>query len=86
MPQPEQIELDAHRAQLDTDVRALVDKYLAIAEWDVPGINAPLSRQLIIGAIRQALDRMDQGTPQTSHTPHMPDASGARGAPGASSA
>ena len=31
MPRPEQLELEAHREQLEIDVRRLVEKYLAIA-------------------------------------------------------
>jgi len=56
----EQLELEAHRNRLDGDVRRLVDKYLAIAEWDVPDIDEPLSRRLIIEAIRRALDGVER--------------------------
>ncbi|MFP6850759.1 MAG: hypothetical protein VCA57_18900 [Pseudomonas sp.] len=63
MSQLEQLELQAHREQLDADVQQLVDKYLAIAEWDVPEINEPLAVALIITAIRQALDRVEQASP-----------------------
>lgn len=55
---PEQMELEAHREPLEADVRRLVDKYLAIAEWDVPEIDEPLAIKLIVAAIRQALDRV----------------------------
>jgi hypothetical protein len=61
----EQLELDALRAQLETDVRHLVDKYLAIAEWDVPGIDEPLANRLIIAAIRQELDRIETALTQS---------------------
>jgi hypothetical protein len=46
----------------------LVDKYLAIAEWDVPEINEPLAVALIITAIRQALDRVEQALPAAAPT------------------
>jgi hypothetical protein len=59
MPKIEQLELEAHRAQLETDVKHLVDKYLSIAEWDVPGIDEALANRLIIAAIRLALDRVE---------------------------
>lgn len=65
MPKIEQMELEAHRAQLEADVDDLVDKYLAIAEWDVPGIDEPLANRLIITAIRQALDRVEKALPQS---------------------
>ena len=63
MAGPEQLELQAHRGQLETDLRGLVDKYLAIAEWDVPSIDEPLAYRLIIAAIRQALDRLETALP-----------------------
>ena len=59
----ERMELEAHREQIDADVRRLVEKYLAIAEWDVPEIDEPLSSRLIITAIRQALDRAEKALP-----------------------
>lgn len=65
MPRPEQLELQAHREQLEADVRGLVDKYPAIAEWDVPGIDEPLSGRLIMVAIRQALDRVELALPES---------------------
>jgi hypothetical protein len=58
---PEQLELDAHRDQLQTDVMRLVEKYRAIFEWDVPAIDEPLADRLIIAAIRQALDGVESG-------------------------
>ncbi|MBC7598582.1 MAG: hypothetical protein H7238_06125 [Polaromonas sp.] len=64
MPKIEQMELEAHRTQLETEVRDLVDKYLAISEWDIPDINEPLANRLIITAIRQALDRVEKELPK----------------------
>lgn len=63
MPQLERLELEAHREQLEADVRSLVDKYLAIAEWDLPEIDEPLACRLIVAALRQALDRVEQALP-----------------------
>jgi hypothetical protein len=60
MAQAERLELEAHRAALEADVGQLVDKYLAIAEWDVPAIDEPLAIRLIVAAMRQALDRVEQ--------------------------
>ena len=48
--------MDAHRAQLNSDVRSLVDKYRAIFGWDVPEVDEALSERLIVKALRQALD------------------------------
>ena len=44
----------------------LVDKYLAIAEWDVPCFDEPLANRLILAAIRQALDGIEQALPGAS--------------------
>jgi molybdopterin converting factor small subunit len=59
MSKIEQLELEAHREQLQADVRKLLDKYLAIAEWDVPEIDEPLAIRLIVSAVRQELDRVE---------------------------
>ncbi len=59
----ELFELEAHREQLEADVRGLVEKYLAISEWDVPEIDEPLASRLIVTAIRQALDRLERALP-----------------------
>ena len=59
----ERLELEAHREQLEADVRHLVEKYLAISEWDVPEIDEPLANRLIIAAIRQVLDRVEIALP-----------------------
>lgn len=52
----EELEMDAHRSQLNADVRSLVDKYRAIFGWDVPEVDEALSERLIVKALRQALD------------------------------
>ena len=57
------MELGAHREQLEADVRRLVEKHLAIAEWDVPEIDEPLATRLIVTAIGQALDRVEKSLP-----------------------
>jgi hypothetical protein len=59
MPSIEELEIDAHRAQLITDVRQLVDKYRAIFGWDVPEVDEGLSQRLIVNALRQALDTLE---------------------------
>lgn len=59
MAKMEQLELDAHREQLTSDVKRLVEKYRSIFEWDIPGIDELASDKLILGAIRQALDAVE---------------------------
>ena len=67
MAEIEQLEMDAHRVQLVADVKALVEKYRAIFDWDVPEVDEALSDQLILKALRQALDDVEAessaGTP-----------------------
>lgn len=55
MAQIEEIEMDAHRAQLQSDVRGLVDKYRAIFGWNLTEVDEALSERLIVKALREAL-------------------------------
>lgn len=65
MSKLEQRELDAHRAQIASDVQRLVEKYRSIFEWDVPDVNEEVSDRLILTAIRAALDDVEQALPAT---------------------
>jgi len=58
----EELEMDAHRAQLTADLQGLVEKYRSIFDWDVPEVDEALSTQLILEALRQALDDIDAGS------------------------
>lgn len=55
MAQIEELEMEAHRAQLNADVRGLVDKTRAIFGWDVTEVDEAPSERLIVKALRQAL-------------------------------
>lgn len=59
MQRIETLELDAHRQQLIADVDRLVEKYRSIFGWDVPDIDQAFADQLIVGAMRQALDDIE---------------------------
>jgi len=59
MAKMELLELEAHREQLTADMKQMVEKYRSIFEWDVPDIDEPYSDKLIIAAIRQALDGVE---------------------------
>ena len=59
MTQMEQLEMNAHSAQLSSDLKALVEKYRAIFDWDVPEVDEALSDRLILKALRQALDDVE---------------------------
>ena len=55
----EDIEMDKRRKSLDKDVNKLVDKYLKYMDWDVPDVNEPKARQLILDEIRAAVSRLE---------------------------
>lgn len=59
MAQIEELEMDAHRVQLNSDVRGLVDKHRALFGWDVPEVDEALLRRLIVKAMRQGLDEAE---------------------------
>ena len=54
----EQLEMDAHRAELRSDLRHLVEKYRAIFDWDIPGVDEADADRLIIEALRSSLDEI----------------------------
>ena len=59
MAKIEQLEMDAHRAQLVADVKGLIEKYRSIFDWDVPEVDEALSDRLILAVVRQALDDIE---------------------------
>ena len=60
MAKIEPLELDAHRAQLVSDVKRLVEKYRAIFDWDVPEVDQDAADKLILAAIRKALEDVEK--------------------------
>ena len=52
----EQLELDAHRSEIVSDMRELVEKYRTIFDWDIPEIDQRAADTLILAAMRTALD------------------------------
>ena len=57
--QIEQIELNAHRNQIISDMKNLVEKYRAIFGWDIPEINQNAADKLILAALRKTLDDIE---------------------------
>lgn len=55
----EELEMNAHRTQLNSDVKNLVEKYRSIFGWDIPEIDEISSDQLIFEAIKQALKNIE---------------------------
>lgn len=56
MGKMEQLELDAHRSEIDADMRSLVEKYRRVFGWDIAEIDQPAADKLILAAMRKALD------------------------------
>jgi hypothetical protein len=56
MGKMEQLELDAHRSEIDADMRSLVEKYRRVFGWDIPEIDQQAADKLILAAMRKALD------------------------------
>lgn len=62
----EDLEMTSRRAQLGQDLQALVEKYRKIFDWDVPEIDEVRADRLILQAMRQALDAIEQKADRTS--------------------
>ena len=54
----EEIEMEKRRKALDKDVASLVDKYLRVMEWDIPDVDEPKAKQMILDEIKQAISRL----------------------------
>ncbi len=59
MARIENIEMDAYREQLISDVKKLVEKYRSIFGWNVPDNDQTFSDKLILAEMRKALDEID---------------------------
>ena len=55
----EDIEMSKRRKSLDKDVDKLVDKYLKIMDWDIPDVDEPKARRLILDEIKLAISRLE---------------------------
>jgi hypothetical protein len=60
MAEIERKELEAHRDQIDGDVKKLVEKYRAIFDWDVPDVDQAAADKLILTEMRRALDALER--------------------------
>jgi hypothetical protein len=63
----EQLEMNAQRAQLNADMKSLVEKYRSIFGWNVPEIDETLSDRLIFEALRQALNDIEGHLAKSTH-------------------
>ena len=55
----EDIEMRRQRPSLDKDVNKLVDKYIKIMDWDVPDIDEPKVRRLVLDEIKLSISRLN---------------------------
>jgi hypothetical protein len=55
----EQTELKAQQAHLIRDVKAVVEKYRAIFDWNVPDIDQAAADRLILSEVRSAVDNIE---------------------------
>jgi hypothetical protein len=56
----EEVELERHRGQIDAEVKALVERFRAIFDWDVPDIDQAAADRLILAEVRKALDALER--------------------------
>ena len=59
MSQMHEIELRRYREEMLDDVRALIDKYRAAMEWDIPETDEREAEKAIFKAVREALERVE---------------------------
>jgi hypothetical protein len=56
----EQLELDAYRNEIVSDMEALLEKYRTIFDWDIPEVDEVAADKLILAAMHAALDGISQ--------------------------
>ena len=52
----QELEIGRYYDELKDDVHDLVDKYLRIADWDIPDNDEEKTLRLIVQAVKKALD------------------------------
>jgi hypothetical protein len=55
----EQIEMTRYRAELDDDVRHLLNKYYRIMSWEVPELDEAAAKSLIVAALRDSVAKVE---------------------------
>lgn len=63
MPKPsmESIEIDRYQTEIAHDIDHLLQKYCRIMAWDIPELDQQRARQLILGALGDAVAKAKQG-------------------------
>jgi hypothetical protein len=60
MSDMQKMEIGRYRREIDEDVRKLVDKYLSIADWDIPENDEKKSIDYILVAVRESLEAIER--------------------------
>lgn len=55
----QELEIGRYYDELKEDVNDLVDKYLRIADWDIPDNDEKQTVALVVRAIRKALEEVE---------------------------
>jgi hypothetical protein len=56
MSNMEQIEINAYRAEIASDMNKLVERYRAVFNWDIPEVDEHVAEKLILSAMQAALN------------------------------
>ncbi|GEM_PF-478749 len=59
MTDVQKMEIGRYREEIEEDVRKLVDKYLSIADWDIPENDEKRSIDYILYTIRENLEKIE---------------------------
>ena len=54
----EELELQAYKNNITSDVAALLDKYRAIFTWDIPEVDIHFVEKLVLGEIAKAVEQL----------------------------
>lgn len=55
----QELEIGRYYDELKQDVKDLVDRYLRIADWDIPDNDERTTLQVIFAALRKAVDEVE---------------------------
>lgn len=59
MTGPESIQMERYASELEDDVRHILKKYSRIMGWGIPELDEAAARKLILGAMREALAKVE---------------------------
>jgi hypothetical protein len=59
MTSPETVQMERYNSELEDDMRHILKKYSRIMGWGIPELDEAAARRLILGAMRQALAKVE---------------------------